>query len=398
MRVLHVLEATWGGTRTHVLDLLPRLQRSGWECGLVYSSRRHAAFVRDAAWLEARGVRTWHVPMARSLHPTLDARALRSFSSIVREFNPALLHAHSSKAGLMTRLQVLGEAWGSSTRRPVIYTPHCVAFDTLLPIPQRRAARWVEMALAPLASRFIAVSRAEARALKRVLPIRNSSVRVVPNGLDAPTFDRAAAPRHSLETDARPVIGCFGRLSPQKNQRVLLRALKYLHEDGIAPRLLLVGGGEDEAALRALATQWGLQNFVEWTGDVEDARPFYARCDVVAQPSLWEGCPYSILEAMAARRAILATDLPPLCEMLAAPVDASTWGSTCTYADTQALACGVLQDANAEKFARALRFLLQNESARRDMGERARQRLESQFSLGQMVRATEAVYEEALRA
>jgi glycosyltransferase involved in cell wall biosynthesis len=377
MRVLHVLEATWGGTRTHVLDLLPRLQARGWECGLVYSSRRHAAFVRDAAWLEAQGIRTWHVPMARSLHPALDAQALRSLSQVVSAFEPGLLHAHSSKAGLLARLQVLAGA--PRQRPPVVYTPHCVAFDTLLPVPQRRAARWVEQLLAPLTSRTIAVSLSEARALRRVLGLADCRVNVVPNGLDATAFDRAASP--SKLPPHVPTIGCFGRLSPQKNQRVLLRALKYLHQGGTRANLLMVGGGEDEAPLRALAAQWGLQEHVRWMGDVEDARPFYAQCDVVAQPSLWEGCPYSLLEAMAARRAILATDLAPLREML--PPEC---------------ACGVLAPARAEEFASSLRSLLEDAAARREMGAHAREHLESQFSLERMIEGTLRTYHDALKS
>ena len=101
MRLLHLLEAAQGGTRRHVLDLLPRLTQRGFSCGLIYSSRRYPAFVHDAARLETLGVQTWDVAMARGFDPLTDARALRLIGARIDEFAPDLLHSHSSKAGII---------------------------------------------------------------------------------------------------------------------------------------------------------------------------------------------------------------------------------------------------------------------------------------------------------
>lgn len=315
----------------------------------------------------------WAVAMRRGPHPD-DARALSELASIARSFRPSLMHAHSSKAGLLARL-----AW-PLVRAPIVYTPHCVAFDTSLPRAQRRLARWGEAALSPLAARIIAVSQAEARALARVLPAARRRITLIRNGLDLSLFPPVQASQQASQAKAGGAftIGCFGRLSAQKNQAVLLRALALLLRNGLDARLLLVGGGEDEASLRALARALGIEARIEWAGEVADARPLYARCDIIALPSRWEGCPYSLLEAMAASRAVVASDIAPLREILLAP-------------GTQA---GVLCQARAQEMAVSLSLLARDPERRQVLGQAARERISASFTLERMVEQTAQVYQE----
>ena len=368
MRLLHLLEAAQGGTRRHVLDLLPRLAKRGFQCGLIYSSRRYPAFVHDAAHLETLGVQTWDIPMARGFDPITDARALQLIAARIAEFEPDLLHSHSSKAGMLGRMAAFTKGV------PAIYTPHCIAFDTQLPLRQRRAARLVESALAPITAHYIAVSHAERRAIARLSSVAKQRVSVVHNGLDLPALDalfQSESPA-SKPTDG-PTIGSFGRLTPQKNQAVLIRALAILRNE-IPARLLLVGGGEDEAQLRSLACALKVENFIEWTGELEEARPLLNRCDIVAQPSRWEGCPYSILEAMAAQRALVVSPLPPLHELLS---------------NEEA----IFARATPHHFAAACAELWRDEACREDIAKCARARIERDFRLRDMVEKTTRVYQ-----
>jgi len=373
--VLHVLEATRGGTRTHLLDLLPALSERGWACGLAYSSRRNPDFPDDARLLEARGIRTFDIAMRRGPHPE-DARAVRELVAVARGFGPCVMHAHSSKAGLIARLAA------PFVRAPIVYTPHCVAFDTSLPRVQKSLARWGEIALSPLAARFIAVSQAEAHALARVLPVPRSRITLIRNGVNLSRFPpgELSEPGQSRQHSRALTIGCFGRLSAQKNQAVLLRAFKLLRSVGANARLLLVGGGEDEAALRDLARELGLEASIEWAGEVADARPFYARCDIVALPSRWEGCPYSLLEAMAASRAVVAADLAPLREILGSGNQAA----------------GLLCRAEPEPMLIALALLAGQPAGREELGQAARARIEAAFTLSRMAEETTRVYEELI--
>lgn len=378
MRVLHLLEATGGGTRRHVLDLLPALQRAGVETELVFSPLRYPAFFADAAQLRESGVRTIALPMARGARPLLDLRALRRLVAHLRLSPPTILHLHSFKAGLLGRMAV------ALLRRPlpVVYTPHCIAFATGLPLAQRRVVRALEMLCAPYTTRFIAVSRHEAGVLRWAGLAASERIVTIINGVDAQHFrPQAGTLRAGSADSSHPfVVGCFGRLTAQKNQSLLLRALSMLRREGVDARLLLCGGGEDEAMLRALAEQLRIDPHIEWTGEVSDARSYYARCDIVASPSRWEGCPYAVLEAMATQLPVIGARVGGIPELLEGGVGR------------------VVRETRARVWARELSALWQDEKERTALGCTARDRVEREFTLQRMTCETLQVYQAALRA
>ena len=372
MKLLHLLEATQGGTRRHVLDLLPLLVRQGFACDLIYSPLRYPAFARDAATLETQGVRCFSIPMERGFGGQSDAKALLALQKHIKAHHYDALHCHSTKAGFLGRLA----AW----KLPVVYTPHCIAFDTSLPRPQRRAARLVEKLLAPRTAHFIAVAQHEARVIKRARLCQNKQLSVIYNGINLEEFDKLAnsslvTRQSSLVTrHSSIVIGCFGRLTRQKNQAALLRALPQVQRAVPQAQLLLVGSGEDENALRALAERLNIAKNVTFAGEIEEARPYYFRCDIAAQPSRWEGCPYSILEAMAAKRPVVATGVGGVPEVLQAP------GGV------------VYQATRPETLVENLIALAGDEAHRLEMGAKARARIEEHFTAKQMVKHTINVY------
>ena len=369
MKILHILEATQGGTRRHVLDLLPALVARGIACDLIYSPERHPPFRRDAAWLEARGVRCFEIGMARGWGGRHDAEALLALRAHLKAHRYDAIHCHSTKAGFVGRL-------AAPLRTPVVYTPHCIAFDTSLPRPQRRAARVVEKLLAPRTRRFIAVSCHEARVIRRAGLCGENRLRTIYNGVDLPAFDALDTPHSSLLTPHSSLtVGCFGRLTRQKNQAALLHALPSLRRAVPGARLLLVGSGEDEEELHALAAKLGIEGAVTFAGEIEEARPLYAACDIVAQPSRWEGCPYSILEAMAAQRAVVVSGVGGVPEMVSSEVGI-------TYHPTRP---GIL--------AEHLIALAQDDCRREKLGAAGRRRLETHFEAARMVEATAEVYE-----
>ncbi len=363
MKILHILEATQGGTRRHVLDLLPLLVRQGFACDLVYSPLRYPAFRHDAALLETQGVRCFSIPMTRGFGGARDATALLALREHIKTHHYDAVHCHSTKAGFLGRLA----SWNTL----VIYTPHCIAFDTSLPRPQRRAARIMEKLLAPRTAHFIAVAQHEARVIQRAHLCANSCLSVIYNGINLEEFDQLV----NLPIIKRPlVIGCFGRLTRQKNQAALLRALPLVRRVVPQAQVLLVGSGEDEATLRLLADKLHIADSVIFAGEIEEARPYYLRCDIAAQPSRWEGCPYSILEAMAAKRPVVAAGVGGVPEVLQAP------GGV------------IYQATRPETLAEHLIALAQDETCRLQMGQKARQRIEEHFTAAQMVRHTMKVY------
>jgi glycosyltransferase involved in cell wall biosynthesis len=363
MRIVHILEATQGGTRRHVLDLLPRLVQAGHSCSLLYSLRRYAPFEADAQKLREQGVECFQVPMTNHFDLGINGRALPAIGALLRRGQPDLVHCHSTVAGLLGRLA----ASVAVPHVPLVYTPHCVAFDTGLGRFRRRSARLCEALLAWRTAAFVAVSSHEARLLATTIADRKR-IFTVPNGLDLAAFDALQERPRKQEGPFR--IGCFGRLSQQKNQVALIRALPLLRSRNV--RLMLVGDGPLGAQWAQLAGRLGVESLIEWMGDVPEARPLYSRCAVVGQPSRWEGCPYAVLEGMAAGCAVLAAPVGGMPEMLG----------------DVGLLCGTGPGQLAEKLA----YLAGDETARDELAAAGRRRVEEHYTVEQMCRATQNVY------
>lgn len=301
MRVLHILEATSGGTRRHVLDLLPALQGRGVRCSLVYSAERNPDFRSDIKTLQSDGIETYEIAMGHRWARTDDGKALQALHAHLKTHRYDVIHCHSSNAGLLGRI-----ANAFQTRKtPLVYTPHFVAFAAGLPRWQRRAALYSEKLLTAQTTHYIAVSQQECSLIQRVLWIGNERMSLIYNGLDANS--KPSGNPQSASCKSQFIIGCFGRLTAQKNQSVLIRALPSILPAIPNVRLKLFGSGEDASTLRALAQQLGCHDRIDFCGEVRDPWAEYFACDVIAQPSRWEGCSYALLEAMAASRAIIAS-------------------------------------------------------------------------------------------
>jgi glycosyltransferase involved in cell wall biosynthesis len=137
----------------------------------------------------------------------------------------------------------------------------------------------------------------------------------VSNGVDVARFaaagrDRAAA-RERLQLGDAPTVVCVGRLAPQKGQDVLLHAWPAVRRRVPEARLVLVGDGPGLDELQRLADP-----SVIFAGRLPDVSDWLAAADVVAQPSRWEGMPLAVLEAMAAGRSVVASDIACMAQAL----------------------------------------------------------------------------------
>jgi glycosyltransferase involved in cell wall biosynthesis len=372
MKVLHILEATTGGTRRHVLDLLPALKKRGVSCSLLYSAERNNDFRRDAKFLQSNGIEAHEIPMGHRWARSGDGVALRALHAHLKAHRYDVIHCHSSNAGLLGRLANAFQ----SPKTPLVYTPHYVAFAAGLPRLQRRAALYSEKLLAAQTAHYIAVSRHEYSQLRRVLGIESERLSLIHNGIDTSAWPVSHA--QGAMRDSPFVIGCFGRLTAQKNQSVLIRALPSVVRTLPNARLKLFGSGEDEEALRALAASMGCDDSVDFCGEVRDPRAEYSTCDLIAQPSRWEGCSYALLEAMAAERSIIASRVGGNSEVLGEagvllpPSDVSAWEREITA--------------------------LGKDATRRDLfGAIAKNRATTHFRLDTMLAKTVDVYERVLQ-
>lgn len=304
MHVLHVIEATIGGTRRHVVDACRGLRRRGVRITLVASALREPRFRADLESLAREGIEVRELPMVRAIRPHKDAAHVLALRRILKELRPDIVHTHSSKAGAIGRLASWSSAVGAR-----VHTPHTFAFlfGAMFSGFSRSLFRTIEKELARKTDRFVAVSADEAATFAAADFIPASKVRVVHNGIDPALFERAqpieraelGVPQHA------PLALVVGLLNVAKGQDLALHALATPALANV--HLAFAGSGKMEATLRSLARELGVEARVHFLGWREDVPRLLASCDALLLPSRWEGMPYIVLEAMAAARPVVAT-------------------------------------------------------------------------------------------
>ena len=296
--VLQVMEATEGGTRRHLRDLVSALDPQAFRLALAVSCGREAAFrASDVPAYAARGVPVYEVPMRRGIAPAADALSLVRLVRAIRKVRPDVIHAHSSKAGFLARVA------GACCRVPVVYTPHVFPFLMACGARSRRLYRLLERGVRGATAAVIAVSEEEVREAL-LLGYARDRVFLIRNGV-TPCESGAVAAREKGALS----VGFFGRLTRQKGPDIFLDAASCVVAHLPQVSFVITGDGEMAAALRERAEALQLTASVKFKGACPQSETVarMREVDVVVVPSRWEGCPYAVLEAFQAGVPLVAS-------------------------------------------------------------------------------------------
>jgi glycosyltransferase involved in cell wall biosynthesis len=222
-------------------------------------------------------------------------------------------------------------------------------FDRLLP---QLAKRWY-----PAANGIIAVSDGVRQDLMSSLKIPGEDIVSILNPVDTPRIRAMGSqrpPEEPIWPWSTPYVLSVGKLTPQKDFSTLLKAFACIHERHPS-RLVILGEGQDERKLKALAAQLGIADQVRFPGHVTNPYAYMQHCSLFVLSSAWEGCPNVLLEALACGCPIVSTDCPsgpreilangaygrlvPVGDVdrLASEIDAALNGEIVEYSSTVAL-------------------------------------------------------------
>ena len=345
-----------GGAQSYVAALLPVLS----ERFDVTVAAHGAGPVREAA--EALGLRfvaLRHV--RRPISPWRDALALAELVRLLRRERPDVLHASSSKAGVLGRVA----AWATGV--PIrIFTVHGWAFAARSGASSA-VYRWADRLVSRLTTVTICVSELERATGLAARTCRADRTVVIPNAVDV-----RGTPRARVD-GPRPRLIAVGRLRPPKDFGTLLRALASLPADGFDAAI--VGDGPERPALERELGELGLRERVSLEGERRDVPSLLAGSDVFVLSSHSEGLPVSVLEAMAAGLPVVASAVGGVAELV---LDGET-GLLVPPADQAALAA-------------ALWRLVADAGLRRRLGDAGRARAETLFDLDAFRRAHVELY------
>jgi glycosyltransferase involved in cell wall biosynthesis len=343
-RVLHVLEATIGGTKRHLLELAPGLRALGWDVEITAPRLRSASHGDVSFWddMRAAGVPLHELPMRRATLSAANAAAAWRLARLIRTGGYAIVHAHSSVAGAVARPATLlsrlpapplpraAPHHSSLTTHhsslithhsslithysspKLVYTPHGYAFLNPGSAARRGLYLAVEQALGRLTDRLIALSPTEAEATLANHIVPPARLATIPLGIDPaalPTDAEARQVRQRQGWGDAPVVATISRMTPQKDPLTRLRTAKIVADARPDVRFVWIWGGEMEAEVHAEAARLGLDNRIAFLGHRPDARALIAAADVFLLTSRFEGLPYSVIEALACGTPVVATDV-----------------------------------------------------------------------------------------
>jgi glycosyltransferase involved in cell wall biosynthesis len=244
--------------------------------------------------------------LGRAISPVDDVRALAGLVALARSFKPDIVHTHLAKAGALGRVSAR-----LAGVRLIVHTYHGSVFRGYF--GQRESALYlgVERALARITTRIIAITPGQQADLVSFGIAPPGKIVEIPLGLDLdqfrnlPTREDALAAL-GLSRDDR-YVAIVARLVPIKDIPTFLRALSRVTNSLPDVCGLVVGDGPERAAVEGVARDLGLGESCRFLGWRADLTNVYAASDVVALTSLNEGSPVSVIEAMAAGRAVVAT-------------------------------------------------------------------------------------------
>lgn len=310
MNILQVVEPGRDGVFRHVEDLIHFLTRPGHTVSLAYSDRRACdQLPKLVEWVRAHGGAVLNLSVGNAPEPG-DLGALVALGRFIRERKFQVIHAHSSKAGGLSRLLA------PLCRKPeFFYTPHAYFAMDGRRGPKPAIYNAIERALAPAAT-TVNVSEDEAKFARDQLGVRSTGQLVIPNPVDTERYqpcspEQKAAVRASLGIPAgATVVGAIGRLSFQKNPQMLYTAFATAARR--RPNLFLfhLGDGDLEHEVDAIVAKNQLAESVLQKPYLQDTRLFYQAVDMLVMTSRFEGMSYAVLEALSSDLPLVLTDVP----------------------------------------------------------------------------------------
>ncbi len=288
----------------------------------------------------------------REINLKSDYRAYKEIKKIIREFKPDIVHTHASKAGAIGRLAAI-----DCNVPIIIHTFHGHVFHSYFGKLKTAFYKTIERYLAKHSTAIVAISNKQKHELSEVFHIApKDKIHVIPLGFDLTKFTKNKEQnrkefreKYNLKED-QLAIGIIGRLAPIKNHSLFIESIAHLKKNGITNfKAFIIGDGDTRdvitEACKTLHVSWSNNPadaadiiFTSWITNVEWA---LHGLDIVTLTSLNEGTPVSIIEAQAAGKFVVSTNvggiedvLHPECGFLSEISDKTSFFSNLLRAST----------------------------------------------------------------
>lgn len=310
LRVLRAItRLNIGGPAIHAILLTRGLQNEQFSSVLVTGLEGpHEGSMRDLATshgVEPRVLRE----LGREVSPINDLRATLAMYRLIRATRPHIVHTHMAKAG------TAGRVAARLARVPIIvHTFHGHTFHSYWGPVKSAVFLQIERTLGAVTDCVVAITEAQKADIANYGVAPLSRITTIPLGLEIEPMLEAEQYRGHLRADlgvpaGRPLIGIVARLVPIKAHEVFLEAAVRIRAEAPDATFLIIGDGERRSDLEAMAQQLGVMDATRFVGWRTDMREVYADLDVVTLCSNNEGSPVALIEALAAARPVVSTNV-----------------------------------------------------------------------------------------
>lgn len=373
-----------GGPAIHAILLTQALNNERFESILV--AGQVSKTEKDMIYLaREKGVKPAIIPeLGRQINPIKDVAAFWKIFNLIKQERPDIVHTHTAKAG------ALGRAAAVLAGVPIrIHTFHGHVFENYFNRFYIAPLLFIERVLALFTKYIVVISHAQKKEIGEHYKITSpENIKVIPLGLELEKFflinARKGKIRRELKlTEDIIMVGIVGRLVPVKNHKMFLDAanlLSDLSENKFKIKYLIIGDGEERPSLEEYAAKLGLGNdavFCSWREDMAD---IYSDLDIVGLTSFNEGTPVALIEALAAGKPVVATNVGGVADVVEDGVNGY-----------------LVASGDARAFARRLADLIRDSCKRSEFGLNGRRAVRERFSKERLVRDMVKLYEDAIR-
>ncbi|MFH1479380.1 MAG: glycosyltransferase family 4 protein [Candidatus Omnitrophota bacterium] len=373
-----------GGPARNAVLLTKELETRGFKtllvCGEISQGEGDMRYIAQEYGVRPITIR-W---LTRELSLKKDFQAFWDIFSIIWKEKPDIIHTHTAKAGTLGRLagicyNLINLIMLRRRRCRLVHTFHGHVFHSYFGKKKTGFFILVERSLAFFTDRLVTVSSALQKELTSDFRIaEKDKISVVELGFD---LDELLKLPHKEEGEVI-VVGTVGRLTSIKNHAMLFNVAYNIKSRGLGKkvRFVVVGDGELGEELENYAEKLGIKDMIEFKGWIRDLPKIYKELDIVSLTSLNEGTPVSLIEAMAAGRSVISTNVGGVSDV----IEDGKSGYLVT-------------PGNADEFTEKLMDLVKDPAKREEFGRNGRILVEKRFSKERLVNDMAKLYNDILK-
>ena len=307
IKILQLIDGGFlGGGQANVLSIARNLDKSKFEVSIA--ARGGGAF--EAVAIED-GFSFTSIDMPKMLR----TKYLKYLEILYASEQFDLIHTHGGVAGFYGRTLKK-----HNTQLKCVHTIHGIHYMNSGSIFRRNISKTIEQYLVQFTDRTICETYNDYLTAVKNRIADKDKTEIIPNGINISKFanhKKNYALMNELGlSDDNFIIGNISRFDEQKNQQLILQAAYYLVKKFPQMRFIFVGEGKCLASMKELARESNIEKYIIFTGEKENLADYYSIFDLFVFPSLWEGMPFVLLEAMASRLPIICSSIPNLLEVV----------------------------------------------------------------------------------